>query len=315
MKKMRLLVGVLGVLLIGGIIGSGDWTLTTSAPETAKFVDSVVAISHTENTTLSTEKYVSPIIPQSAKPVKSFYRYKKERLADFSNGVRFSFSVDFPESSVPYANEIRWWLGKKAIDTLASDESYQRKIINDNQLEKYVSGLYFSSKKGEYCKLGKDHPVTEFFELNLQSVKYSSRYVTYQELTHEYGGGAHGYYTERFISYDYVHKREIDYDYLFREGSKADVANILFEEAEKTSKYKDWHPGLRSEIIVKDSKGHPTGNFKLPQPGLSKKGVVFSFQPYSISCFAAGVFHFTIPYERLTPYLTERAKWCLKLKK
>ena len=67
----------------------------------------------------------------------------------------------------------------------------------------------------------------------------------------------------------------------------------------------------RSEVIIKDSKGHPTGEFKLPQPGLLKEGVVFSFQPYSISCFAAGVFHFSIPYERLAPYLTERAKWCL----
>lgn len=55
MKKMRFLVGLLGVLLIGGIIGA-------------------------------TENYVSPIITQSAKPVKSFYRYKKERLAEFSNG-------------------------------------------------------------------------------------------------------------------------------------------------------------------------------------------------------------------------------------
>ncbi len=315
MKKMRLLVGVLGVLLIGGIIGSGDWTLKTSAPETAKFVDSVVAISHTEDTTLSTEKYVSPIIPQSAKPVKSFYRYKKERLADFSNGVRFSFSVDFPDSSVPYAKEIRWWLGKKAIDALTSDESYQRKIINDNQLEKFVSGLYFSSKKGEYYKLGKDHPAAEFFELTLQSVKYYSRYVTYQELTHEYGGGAHGYYTERFISYDFVHNQEIDYDYLLQDGSEADVVKILLEEVQKSPRYKEWNADVKSEVIIKDSKGCPSGKFKLPQPGLSKKGVVFSFQPYSISCFAAGVFHFTIPYERLTPYLTERAKWCLKLKR
>ncbi len=25
-----------------------------------------------------------------------------------------------------------------------------------------------------------------------------------------------------------------------------------------------------------------------------------------------GLFHFTIPYERLTPYLTESAEWCLR---
>ena len=51
----------------------------------------------------------------------------------------------------------------------------------------------------------------------------------------------------------------------------------------------------------------------LPQPGLSEEGVVFSFQPYAISCFAAGVFHFTIPYKLVMPYLTDKAKRQIKL--
>lgn len=294
MKKMRLLVGVLGVLLIGGIVGSGDWALPSAAPETAKLVDTVVAGSHAEDTMPSLEDYVSPIIPQSAKPVKSFYRYKKERSAEFSNGVRFSFSVDFPDSSVAYAKEIREWLCKKSIETLTLDEADQRKIINDNQLERYVSGLYFSSPKEEYGNSEEDHPAAEFFELTLQSVKYSSRYVTYQELTHEYGGGAHGYYTERFISYDFVHNQEIDYHYLFEDGCEEQILKLLKDEARKDPHYQEWKPKLC-----------------LSHFGLSSKGVVFSFQPYEISCFAAGTFHFVVPYKKLKPYLTDRAKWCL----
>ena len=137
--------------------------------------------------------------------------------------------------------------------------------------------------------------------------------MTYTKFSMKYEGGLHGNYSERFISYDYVHKQEIDFDYLFRVGSKADVAKILLEEVQKSPRYKEWNPDVKSEVIVKDGEGHPMGKFKLPQPGLTKEGVVFSFQPYSISCFAAGVFHFTIPYERLAPYLTERAKWCLRI--
>jgi hypothetical protein len=64
---------------------------------------------------------------------------------------------------------------------------------------------------------------------------------------------------------------------------------------------------------VKGEDEKPTGEIDLPQPGLSENGMVFSYQPYEISCFAAGTFHFTIPYERLVPYLTARAKWCLKI--
>ena len=294
MKKMRFLVGLLGVLLIGGIVGSGDWALPSATPETARFVDTVVAESHAEDSMPSAENFVSPIITQSAKPVKSFYRYKKERLAEFSNGVRFSFSCDFPDSSVAYAKEIREWLGKKAIDALTSDEADQRKIINDNQLERYVSGLYLSSKKEEYGNSEEDHPAVEFFELTLQSVKYSSRYVTYQELTHEYGGGAHGYYTERFISYDFVHNQEIGYHYLFKEGCEEELLKVLVDEARKDSHYQEWKPELC-----------------LSHFGLSSKGVVFSFQPYEISCFAAGTFHIIVPYKRLKPFLSDKAKWCI----
>ena len=42
-------------------------------------------------------------------------------------------------------------------------------------------------------------------------------------------------------------------------------------------------------------------------------GFVFSFQPYDISCFAAGTFHFTIPYKKARHFLTPRGKWCVGL--
>lgn len=46
--------------------------------------------------------------------------------------------------------------------------------------------------------------------------------------------------------------------------------------------------------------------------GLGDEGVVFSYQPYEIGSFADGTFHFTISYEKLIPYLTDKAKWCLE---
>ena len=60
-----------------------------------------------------------------------------------------------------------------------------------------------------------------------------------------------------------------------------------------------------------DGEGNRTGFINLPQLGLSEEGVVFSFQPYDICCFAAGCFHFTIPYHKVRKYLTLRGMWCL----
>ena len=51
----------------------------------------------------------------------------------------------------------------------------------------------------------------------------------------------------------------------------------------------------------------------VPRPGLGEKGVVFSFQPYELSGFADGTFHFTLPYQDLKPYLTDEAKQLLAI--
>lgn len=211
----------------------------------------------------------------------SFSRVEKVFNAD-SGRISYSIHVDYPKSSVKNAKAIKQWL--------------EAMIRRDS--------CGFGDDAGEQLRL---------YELRLPVVVYTGRFVTYTKFSMKYEGGLHGNYSERYISYDYIHKQDIDYDYLFRHGSEADVVKILLEEAQKSPRYKEWNPDVRSEVIIKDRKGRPTGKFKLPQPGLLKEGVVFSFQPYSISCFAAGVFHFKIPYDRLKPYLTQRAKWCLNV--
>ena len=45
--------------------------------------------------------------------------------------------------------------------------------------------------------------------------------------------------------------------------------------------------------------------FELPDGSLTDSGVVFSFQPYEIDCWAAGAYHFIVPYKKLLPYMTQ----------
>ena len=66
------------------------------------------------------------------------------------------------------------------------------------------------------------------------------------------------------------------------------------------------------KFSLKDEDDNPTGEFSLPQPGLTQDGIVFSFQPYDISFFAAGAFHFTIPYEKVKTFLTHKGKQCIE---
>lgn len=280
--RMRYLVWVFIALFIGGVVGVGLTDASCSRDKTSE-PDTVLEYWEEDTTSVpfgayrvecdtskqdslsEDEEYqMPPVLP-------SFSRYEEEIDAD-SGYYYFSLKVDFPKSSVTNAKAIRKWLM--------------------NMIQK---------EKGDDKGMPNTHDVMMFSELYLPAVVYTLRFVTYRRFANDYRGGAHGMYTESFISFDHVHRQVIDYDYLFKPGSQNEVMTILIEEAKKTPQYSEWHP---------DFEGIP-----LPCPGLSEDGVVFSFQPYAISCFAAGVFHFTIPYERLGPLFTDRAKWCLRIKK
>ena len=132
--------------------------------------------------------------------------------------------------------------------------------------------------------------------------------------TNDYNGGMHSYYTDQLVSYDCVHHESIGWEYLFKPKTEKSVLRQLEMIAEADEKYQLWDADIWDFIRRVDDDGNPTGEILLPIPSLTPDGVLFSFQPYEISCFAAGCFHFTIPYSRLTTYLTDRAKWCIGLK-
>lgn len=285
-----------------------------------------VLVDFTDKSTFDRLKSLSRTLP-------SFTRYRKDTIADFGRTVLYSFAADFPSATTPNSNEIRKWLVKLVERSQSLDEdvpavtsiyigyskrSYggwtYRGNINDNrQIGRFAASLYFAIKKGEYGTNDEDYPTTLFADLNLQAIVCNKRFVTYQEYTHDYNAGAHGFYTERLVSYDLVHQQEIDCNYLFKPECMNDVLSILLDEAKKTPQYKEWEPNIEYNVANKDEEGNEIGGFTLPTPGLSEEGIVFSFQPYAISCFAAGTFHFTIPYSRIKHCLTTRGKWCVGL--
>lgn len=253
--------------------------------------------------------------------------------ADFCERVHYSISVDFPRRSIAHSDAITKWLVEKIADSEDMNGElpplnafyinyakrtnvgwrYDGDIHNHKRICKFASEVYFAFVKSDYSMNEMDIPSSLFSALCLKSYVKNNRFVTYQQFTHGYYGGAHGYYTERLISYDHVHGQEVDYKYLFKDGNMKDIVDLLKEEAKKSPNYQIWEPNIDEYACVKDENDKPTGLLRLPQPGLSDEGVVFSFQPYEISCFAAGAFHFTIPYDKLRPYMTDAAKWCLNM--
>lgn len=265
----------------------------------------------------------------------SFER-KTQSFVEEDSIAWYYFEMDFPTSSVANAKAIRKWLvGKIAesnrdyedIPFLPTEDGLNYKKgpdglweykgdLKDNQkIAQFAADVYFAIIKADYGGEDKEFiPIGLSRTLNMQAKMCNNRFVTYQECASDYGGGAHDLYSERLLSFDHVHNQEIDNFYLFKSGCEEELVNLLVEEAQKSLYYRIPESSIREGVTNMDDDGNPAGGYTLPTPGLSEDGVVFSFQPYEISSFADGAFHFVIPYEKVKRLLTDRAKWCLGVK-
>lgn len=247
----------------------------------------------------------------------------------------YDFEMDFPTSSITNAKAIREWLVGKIAESNRDYEEipfpkadclnykkgpdgiweYKGDLKNNQKIAQFASDIYFATIEAHYWDWDEELiPTGLSRKLNMQATMCNNRFVTYQECAFDYEGGAHGFYSKRLLSFDHVNKQEIDNSYLFKSGCEEELADLLVEEARKSPYYQKSEPDIRTSLANKDEEGNLIGGYTFPTPGLCEDGVVFSFQPYEISCFADGAFHFVIPYERVRHLLTNRAKWCLGLK-
>ena len=252
----------------------------------------------------------------------SFHRFKKSHWMDSIHLNLYHFCIDLPDSSVTHANEINSWIVKKVTETANDyDDSqlYNHKYKGRNNdpeaLARFAANCFFDGIRHESAF--EELPNRFHMNLDLRIRFMTKQIVTYQRTTHSYSGGAHGYFTERLISYDYINKQEIDWDYLFEPQHKKDVEKLFIDCVCDDTKYAYMEDSKDRDAVIwkfslKDEDDNPTGEFSLPQPGLTQDGIVFSFQPYDISFFAAGAFHFTIPYEKVKTFLTHKGKQCIE---
>lgn len=258
-----------------------------------------------------------------------FDRYRKPIEAEFGRKVLYCLEVDYPKTSVTNSREITKWLTDVMLASLTPEKKqtispkyiryesvntigrqYKGGVGNKDALANFMARYYFNTVRREYGTDDEDYPAALFSNLSLRVDQCNKRFVTYQMHTKDYYGGVHGYYTVRLISYDHVHHQEIGWTYLFKPQSFDAILDLIDTEAQKDWSYLYWTANIMSNIDAVDDADNLTGEKVLPDLGLGKTGVVFSFQPYDIACFAAGSFHFTVPYKLLEPYLTDRAKWC-----
>jgi hypothetical protein len=243
-----------------------------------------------------------------------------------------NIEIDYPKPSITNSEHISKWIATVALAQITGpvrlpslvstylnfewkDRSgYQGQLNDRYSVANFIADTYFADVEEEFGREDEDLPPALYSIISLRARFFNDRYVTYQMFTNDYNGGMHGYYTDQLVSYDCVHHESIGWEYLFKPKTERSVLRQLEMIAQADLKYQEWNADIWDFIRRVDDDGNPTGEILLPMPSLTPDGVLFSFQPYEISCFAAGCFHFKIPYSRLTTYLTDRAKWCIGLK-
>lgn len=270
--------------------------------------------------------------------IDSIY-YEDEGYYSFIGG--FSFEVDYPDNCNENYGKINRFICELAnisetesakVSSLSAfyagfnqtkkirQEYYGNKDDIQNLSDFLAHRTFDNWKYGGGCGLGLCEVA-----LAIRPHVSDKRYITFSKYEYEREGFGHGMYTETFHTFDMKNGKRLKNKDIFKTKSLDNVKLKLFEVMANDPHYLEWHgesvsaSEIESMIEAWQSPDlalegteweEPKKDFKfdLPDGALTESGIIFSFQPYEIDCWAAGAYHFIVPYEKLMPYLTSDAK-------
>ena len=144
------------------------------------------------------------------------------------------------------------------------------------------------------------------FESSLKKTGETARYVVFQSLDYIYMGGAHGGMTgEGDMTFD---KRSGQRIRTFVEPGRLEALQPLLREgllSYFTESDTHFTPDDLDDVLMLENGMVPLPSWA-PYPG--EDGLVFVYQQYEIASYAAGMPSFTVPYDKIRPFLTEEAR-------
>lgn len=253
----------------------------------------------------------------------------------------FTFTVDYPDSCVENREKNNRFIcdltgipenekakipGLPAFYAGFKPTKYYRAIYSGNSNDIKALSNFLAHKIFENWIRGGELDIgSSGAALTIKPHIANTNFVTFGKYEYEREGTGHGMYTETFHTLDLKSGRELRNRDIFKSNSFDKVKSKLFEAMTKDPHYLAWHEGLEdpneieemiegwqspSPILEGTEWEEPKRDFKfeLPDGALTDSGVVFSFQPYEIDCWAAGAYHFIVPYKELMPYMTSETK-------
>lgn len=250
--------------------------------------------------------------------------------------VQCAISVDYPTEPNELSKNIRTilneelanlYLGNINGDQIEKQESYKGDLANGNLvIEKYCKDnfAYLKSQMKDLKDADPRANANMSYDIRLNKEAETDSYVTYHCLSYAYLAGAHGSTFERSFNIVKATGKKLsqvvdtarvkDLQPILRKGvlsylNQQSGNESLTENEEKTENEEQITNAQLNDYLFIEN-----GIIPLPSssPYLAKDGVHFIYQQYEIGPYAMGLVSFTVPLDKIKPYLTAEAQKLLK---
>lgn len=244
--------------------------------------------------------------------------------------VQCTISVDYPTEPNELSKSIRailneelanLYLGSMNGDEIEKQESYKGDLTNGNLvIEKYCKDnfAYLKSQMKDLKDADPRADANMSYDIRLNKEAETDSYVTYHCFSYVYLAGAHGSTFERSFNIVKATGKKLsqvvdtarvkDLQPILRKGVLSYLNQQSGNESQTENEEQITDAQLNDYLFIEN------GIIPLPSssPYLAKDGVHFIYQQYEIGPYAMGLVSFTVPLDKIKPYLTAEALKLLK---
>jgi len=244
--------------------------------------------------------------------------------------VQCAISVDYPAEPNELSKNIRTilneelanlYLGNMNGDQIEKQESYKGDLANGNLvIEKYCKDnfAYLKSQMKDLKDADPRADANMSYDIRLNKEAETDSYVTYHCFSYVYLAGAHGSTFERSFNIVKATGKKLsqvvdtarvkDLQPILRKGVLSYLNQQSGNESQTENEEQITDAQLNDYLFIEN------GIIPLPSssPYLAKDGVHFIYQQYEIGPYVMGLVSFTVPLEKIKPYLTGEALKLLK---
>lgn len=212
--------------------------------------------------------------------------------------------VDYPTAGSPVlVNAIAEYVNESLGGTYYGD------LLKSDSLMAYYGNTIDGKLKEEYDDVGDESRPPYSFGMDIRKMYETGLAVTFTASSYSYMGGAHGMGFDHGMTFRKSDGRRFCIEMMcdvnsdkFRGMIKDGLRAYFNENGEEVTTDEDLAQMLMTESGL--------DFLPLPQydPYMTKDGVKFVYQQYEIAPYAAGQPSFTIPYDKIWPYLTQEGR-------